>query len=774
MKKIRSFSYFPKTFAFLLFISIISCFPEKKPLPQNQATSSDSSNEEENETNNSSLISEFLSLENTKTFYEISPNFKILFTDPSSDDQIMLETFLALINEQHQDFYLDLCLYGLSNEKIISSLENIINAGIHLRFVGNKDGETCLSLKEGNYYSGYYRLAAALDKKFPVGNKKRINFPQDYDFEDFNLINDEGTMHNKFALFTNKEGKASLFTGSTNCTESGFALNNNNALLISNADLVNSYRYHFEFLLGLPNCSPPQDLISHYVDDILLEILFAPHVQSGQNSMGHFLKKIEGATNSLHFMVFSFTDLDIYNLLINKNKNGLEVKGILDQSQLEYSSEEKFSQQGLPWKVDGNNKISNNHGGKLHHKVMIIDAQKENSLVISGSFNWTHLANYKNNENLIFIHSPLVSQIYLNEWQKRWEEGKSEEIPEGDSANYQDLIINEVMWMGSRCFYEQTCSDDEFIELKNMTNKKINLNRWLIEQAASNDKPIILNGEIEPQDFLVILKKNPSLSAFTPNKYLIIPNLSLSNNKINLVLKDVQDKMIDKAGDGSAGEDFAGFNGSGSGSLKKSMARQKNYGDGTLKENWFTTKIQVGIKNEAEYPLYNFATPGQENDLILKEYLPLDIVISEIAWAGTEVSSSNEWIELYNNTSEDISLGGWMLQGDDDGQPINIILSGIIPSQKYFLLERTDDDSVFQIKANLFFTGGFNNQGENLSLYFNDLLIDSLEMSADQEGWAAGSSQPKISMERINCSLPADRSNWQDGLGDEEGAQNSE
>ncbi|MDK1028649.1 MAG: hypothetical protein QGD96_04870, partial [Anaerolineae bacterium] len=36
----------------------------------------------------------------------------------------------------------------------------------------------------------------------------------------------------------------------------------------------------------------------------------------------------------------------------------------------------------------------------------------------------------------------------------------------------------------------------------------------------------------------------------------------------------------------------------------------------------------------------------------------LDIVISEVAWMGTESDYRDEWIELYNQTSSDIDLTG--------------------------------------------------------------------------------------------------------------------
>ena len=39
----------------------------------------------------------------------------------------------------------------------------------------------------------------------------------------------------------------------------------------------------------------------------------------------------------------------------------------------------------------------------------------------------------------------------------------------------------------------------------------------------------------------------------------------------------------------------------------------------------------------------------------------LDVVISEIAWAGTTSSFNDEWLELANNTVTDIDLAGWQL-----------------------------------------------------------------------------------------------------------------
>ncbi len=120
-----------------------------------------------------------------------------------------------------------------------------------------------------------------------------------------------------------------------------------------------------------------------------------------------------------------------------------------------------------------------------------------------------------------------------------------------------------------------------------------------------------------------------------------------------------------------------------------------------------------------------------------------NVVISEIAWMGTEISSSDEWIELKNNTSDIINLEGWTLNAIDGSPVIN--LTGIMPANGYFLLERTDDDSVPGITADLIYTGSLENGGENLELRNdNGDLINSIESDGS---WLVGDNTTKQTME---------------------------
>ncbi len=90
------------------------------------------------------------------------------------------------------------------------------------------------------------------------------------------------------------------------------------------------------------------------------------------------------------------------------------------------------------------------------------------------------------------------------------------------------------------------------------------------------------------------------------------------------------------------------------------------------------------------------------------------VVINEIAWMGTAVSASDEWIELVNTGTDDVSLSGWKIVSDD-GAP-SISLSGTIPAGGYYLLERTDDQSVPTIPADKIYSGDLGNVGETLRL----------------------------------------------------------
>lgn len=108
------------------------------------------------------------------------------------------------------------------------------------------------------------------------------------------------------------------------------------------------------------------------------------------------------------------------------------------------------------------------------------------------------------------------------------------------------------------------------------------------------------------------------------------------------------------------------------------------------------------------------------------------MTISEVAWMGTAVSADDEWIELHNTGTENVSVDGWELT---DGANLNIALSGTIASDEYAVLERTDDGTV-PGTAFLIYKGSLANSGATLSLYDADPNHDLPEYKIEGgDGW---------------------------------------
>jgi len=136
------------------------------------------------------------------------------------------------------------------------------------------------------------------------------------------------------------------------------------------------------------------------------------------------------------------------------------------------------------------------------------------------------------------------------------------------------------------------------------------------------------------------------------------------------------------------------------------------------------------------------------------------LVINEIAWAGSAASSTDEWIELCNVSDEAVDLTGWTIVfgevvihlAEVDGatkevRQVSVELGG------FFLLERTDDDTISDIEADLIYAGALSNAGMVLRLIDpNGVEVDTANTGL--EGWAAGNASsgdlPYATMERID------------------------
>jgi len=118
--------------------------------------------------------------------------------------------------------------------------------------------------------------------------------------------------------------------------------------------------------------------------------------------------------------------------------------------------------------------------------------------------------------------------------------------------------------------------------------------------------------------------------------------------------------------------------------------------------------------------------------IVRAEDLPTqEIVINELMWMGSSKSASDEWIELYNMTSQRIDLSGWKISYlDSTGTEkfLPSISAKFIKPNDYFLISHYSkgESSILNIKPDLVLSGlTLSNTNLQIKLYDSfDQLID--------------------------------------------------
>jgi phospholipase D len=119
---------------------------------------------------------------------------------------------------------------------------------------------------------------------------------------------------------------------------------------------------------------------------------------------------IAKARKTILVQAYSFTSPSIANALIAAHQRGIEVRILVDRSQLtgKYTQVRHIAEHGIAVAVD-------QAQGIAHNKVMIID----DDYVLTGSFNWTRAAEKINAENLLLIRDTTTNGIYKAAWYRR-------------------------------------------------------------------------------------------------------------------------------------------------------------------------------------------------------------------------------------------------------------------------------------------------------------------------------------------------------------------
>ena len=150
--------------------------------------------------------------------------------------------------------------------------------------------------------------------------------------------------------------------------------------------------------------------------------------------------------------------------------------------------------------------------------------------------------------------------------------------------------------------------------------------------------------------------------------------------------------------------------------------------------------------------------------------IPSGIVISELLWSGTDLSTADEWIELTNTDTGAMSLSGWVLTeltGGIEEDMLTLPAGSIVEPGATFLIGNYDEEhSRLGIEPDLVDTAvSLANTQLLIRLYAPDggtgrTLIDTVDDGIGAP-FAGSNTTPKASMERIDLRGPGtEKTNW--------------
>lgn len=308
---------------------------------------------------------------------------------------------------------LDICFHQYYEDEVIDSTLSAWNRGIKIRIISEYDYRDS---------SGIQRLIQA-------------NIPVIY--ENIGANTSEHRMHNKFIIRDYRDADTSnniTWIGSFNASGTWQA---DNAVVIKNYEISKIFETEFNQMWGdssdTPNVAYARTGTNKYdqntyhsttVDGILIEAYFSPYNRIANLLLDYINYHV---TNELNFLMFTFTNYYIYDAIGQLYSAGKIVYGVLEgQQPYNRDAYEYFQAHGVPVVWDN---FNSGNGTYLHHKVLIID----DSIVFTGSYNFTLSADTFNDESIIIIHSPQIASLYKDEFITRYEEtGNVYEILENE------------------------------------------------------------------------------------------------------------------------------------------------------------------------------------------------------------------------------------------------------------------------------------------------------------------------------------------------------
>lgn len=302
---------------------------------------------------------------------------EVFFNDPTltTRDRTLQDMILHQINLAQKS--IDIATYNFTDTYTRDALIKAAKNGVEIRIVIDEDNGDASVLKE-------------LER---AGAKVVV-------------AQSGGLMHSKYIIIDDDI----TISGSANLTVGSFFYDNNFLILIQSEEVNRIFTAEFNEMFEKklfgdrsPKTAAP-DIIT-LDDGTRLLVRFSP-----DDSVEDILVSlINASSESIQVLAYSFSSNDLGNALIRQYDAGLDVSVIFEKEKAYRDSggEAEFLERaGVPIYMDGSD-------GLMHEKVFIFDK----SIVAAGSYNFTRSADERNDEQLLIIENPRITEQFLREYE---------------------------------------------------------------------------------------------------------------------------------------------------------------------------------------------------------------------------------------------------------------------------------------------------------------------------------------------------------------------
>jgi phosphatidylserine/phosphatidylglycerophosphate/cardiolipin synthase-like enzyme len=256
-----------------------------------------------------------------------------------------------------------------------------------------------------------------VDVRWVTDDESGLEADEEPDRGQFAMLQDAGIevrsdersalMHNKFWIFDGQ----TVWTGSTNLTESGIFKQDNNTIVIQSPALAAIYESEFQEMwegqFG-PKSPSQWERQSTVVNGSPIQVVFTSEDKAIEQAI---LPVVNSATQSIRFLAFSFTDYPLAQAMVQRAQAGVDVAGVFEKvgSDTDAAELKTLYCANVPVRRDGNSAF-------MHNKVIVVDQR----YVITGSLNFSTNAEESNDENVLIIDNPEIARLYMQNFDRIW------------------------------------------------------------------------------------------------------------------------------------------------------------------------------------------------------------------------------------------------------------------------------------------------------------------------------------------------------------------